>query len=300
MIVGVHADRWIDAYLDHLRVERGLSRKTLEAYAGDVARYQRLLADDGARLEDADAAAIARTLARLTEAGLSARSQARFLSSLRGLYKHLVREGELTSDPMLLVEGPKISRKLPELLSADDVLRLLAAPPRDQLRGLRDAAMLHTLYASGLRVSELVQLRRGDVDLRAGFLSAFGKGRKRRIVPLGELAQESVALYLQRVRPEWARPNEARLFVTARGTGMTRQAFWKNLRRYARAAGIEQRVTPHMLRHSFATHLLEGGADLRVVQALLGHADISTTQVYTHVSAEHLRSMHRRYHPRGA
>jgi integrase/recombinase XerD len=186
------------------------------------------------------------------------------------------------------------------LLSADEVLRLLAAPPRDELRGLRDAAMLHTLYASGLRVSELVQLRRNDVDLRAGFLSAFGKGRKRRIVPLGELAQESVATYLQRVRPEWARPNEARLFVTARGSGMTRQAFWKNLRRYARAAGIRQRVTPHMLRHSFATHLLEGGADLRVVQALLGHSDISTTQVYTHVSAEHLRSMHRRYHPRGA
>jgi integrase/recombinase XerD len=298
--VGVHADRWIDAYLDHLRVERGLSRKTLEAYAGDIARYQRLLADDGARLEDADAAAIARALARLTEAGLSARSQARFLSSLRGLYKHLVREGELASDPMVLVEGPRISRKLPELLSADEVLRLLAAPPRDELRGLRDAAMLHTLYASGLRVSELVQLRRNDVDLRAGFLSAFGKGRKRRIVPLGELAQESVATYLQRVRPEWARPNEARLFVTARGSGMTRQAFWKNLRRYARAAGIRQRVTPHMLRHSFATHLLEGGADLRVVQALLGHSDISTTQVYTHVSAEHLRSMHRRYHPRGA
>jgi integrase/recombinase XerD len=298
--VGVHADRWIDAYLDHLRVERGLSRKTLEAYAGDIARYQRLLADDGARLEDADAAAIARALARLTEAGLSARSQARFLSSLRGLYKHLVREGELASDPMALVEGPRISRKLPELLSADEVLRLLAAPPRDELRGLRDAAMLHTLYASGLRVSELVQLRRNDVDLRAGFLSAFGKGRKRRIVPLGELAQESVATYLQRVRPEWARPNEARLFVTARGSGMTRQAFWKNLRRYARASGIRQRVTPHMLRHSFATHLLEGGADLRVVQALLGHSDISTTQVYTHVSAEHLRSMHRRYHPRGA
>lgn len=298
--MGVHADRWIDAYLDHLRVERGLSRKTLEAYAGDIARYQRLLADDGARLEDADAAAIARALARLTEAGLSARSQARFLSSLRGLYKHLVREGELASDPMALVEGPRISRKLPELLSADEVLRLLAAPPRDELRGLRDAAMLHTLYASGLRVSELVQLRRNDVDLRAGFLSAFGKGRKRRIVPLGELAQESVATYLQRVRPEWARPNEARLFVTARGSGMTRQAFWKNLRRYARAAGIRQRVTPHMLRHSFATHLLEGGADLRVVQALLGHSDISTTQVYTHVSAEHLRSMHRRYHPRGA
>lgn len=297
--MGVHADRWIDAYLDHLRVERGLAHKTLEAYAADFARYSQLLEGRGLSLEDADPAAISAVLAQLTAAGLSARSQARFLSSLRGLYKHLVREGQLAHNPLTLVEGPHVSRRLPELLSATEVLRLLAAPDRNQPLGLRDAAMLHTLYASGLRVSELVQLRSTDVDLRAGFLAAFGKGRKRRLVPLGELAQESVVRYLEQVRPAWARPKEACLFVTQRGKGMTRQAFWKNLKRYTRVAGIAKRVSPHMLRHSFATHLLEGGADLRVVQTLLGHSDISTTQVYTHVSAEHLRKMHRQFHPRG-
>ena len=298
--MGVHADRWIDAYLDHLRVERGLAHKTLEAYASDFTRYLRLLEDHGHGLEDADGAAISAVLAALTQAGLSTRSQARFLSSLRGLYKHLVREGQLAHNPLTLVEGPRVTRKLPNLLSATEVLRLLAAPDRSQLRGLRDAAMLHTLYASGLRVSELVQLRTADVDLRAGFLAAFGKGRKRRLVPLGELAQETITHYLQRVRPAWAPPKEACLFVTQRGGGMTRQAFWKNLKRYTVVAGIAKRVSPHMLRHSFATHLLEGGADLRVVQTLLGHSDISTTQVYTHVSAEHLRKMHRQFHPRGA
>lgn len=297
--MGVHADRWIDTYLDHLRVERGLAHKTLEAYAADFARYLHLLEARGRGLEDADAAAISGVLAALTAAGLSARSQARFLSSLRGLYKHLVREGALAHNPLTLVEGPRVSRRLPKLLSATEVLRLLAAPDRNQPLGLRDAAMLHTLYASGLRVSELVQLRSTDVDLRAGFLAAFGKGRKRRLVPLGELAQESVARYLEQVRPAWARHKEACLFVTQRGKGMTRQAFWKNLKRYARVAGIAKRVSPHMLRHSFATHLLEGGADLRVVQTLLGHSDISTTQVYTHVSPEHLRKMHQQFHPRG-
>jgi integrase/recombinase XerD len=164
---------------------------------------------------------------------------------------------------------------------------------------VRDAAMLHTLYASGLRVSELVELRLADVDLRTGVLSALGKGKKRRIVPFGELARESLTGYLDGVRGRWARAREPCLFVTQRGTGMTRQAFWKNLKRYARVAGIRQRVSPHTLRHSFATHLLEGGADLRVVQTLLGHADLTTTQIYTHVSSEQLRNMHRRFHPRG-
>jgi integrase/recombinase XerD len=179
------------------------------------------------------------------------------------------------------------------------VLRLLAAPDLATARGLRDAAMLHTLYAAGLRVSELVSLDMGDVDLRGSFLSAFGKGRKRRIVPIGELAHGSLLQYLASVRGEWARAGERRLFVTQRGGGMTRQAFWKILKRYSRGVGILKNVTPHMLRHSFATHLLDGGADLRVVQTLLGHSDISTTQIYTHISSDHLRQMHQRYHPRG-
>jgi integrase/recombinase XerD len=297
--VGAHADRWIDAYLDHLRVERGLGRQTIEAYAADLARYSRLLQDAGSGPEDADAGAVAGVLVALTNAGLSARSQARFLSSVRGLYKYLVQESLVSSNPLTLIEAPRLSRKLPNLLSQSEVLRLLAAPDLATPRGVRDAAMLHTLYASGLRVSELVSLDVGDIDLRAGFLAAFGKGRKRRLVPFGALARESLTLYLGTVRGGWARAGARRLFVTQRGTGMTRQAFWKILKRYSRAVGILKNVTPHMLRHSFATHLLEGGADLRVVQTLLGHSDISTTQIYTHVSADHLRTMHQRYHPRG-
>jgi integrase/recombinase XerD len=297
--MGVQADTWIDAYLDQLRVERGLGRLTIAAYAADLARYVALLDQQGSSLATADVRAVSAVLVALTEQGLSARSQARFLSSVRGLYRYLVEENLLSADPLSRVEAPRLSRKLPNLLSQEEILRLLASPDLGQLRGVRDAAMLHTLYAAGLRVSELVELGLGDLDLRGGVLAAFGKGRKRRLVPVGELAQESLARYLQGVRGRWARPNERRLFVTQRGAGMTRQAFWKNLKRYSRAAGIRKNVTPHMLRHSFATHLLQGGADLRIVQTLLGHSDISTTQIYTHVSADHLRTMHQRYHPRG-
>jgi integrase/recombinase XerD len=296
--VGVHADRWIDAYLDHLRVERGLARHTLEAYAADLSRYLGLLESLGADVQTAGPDELRAVVAALREQGLSTRSQARFLSALRGLYKHLVREELIASNPLDLLDSPKVSRKLPSLLSGPEVLRLLAAPDPNDARGMRDAAMLHTLYASGLRVSELVQLKLRDVDLRAGVLSAFGKGSKRRLVPIGALAISAVELYLGAVRGKWAKPKETRMFVTQRGTGMTRQAFWKNLKRYSVVAGITRRVTPHMLRHSFATHMLEGGADLRVVQTLLGHTDISTTQVYTHVSVDHLRKLHQRYHPR--
>jgi integrase/recombinase XerD len=300
--VGVHADRWIDAYLDHLRVERGLARHTLEAYAADLSRYLGLLESLGSPCADVQSVGpeeLSAVLAALRAAGLSTRSQARFLSSLRGLYKHLVREELIAKNPLELLDSPKVTRKLPSLLSGPEVLRLLAAPDPTDPRGMRDAAMLRTLYAAGLRVSELVQLRMRDVDLRAGVLSAFGKGSKRRLVPIGALAIDSVERYLGSVRGQWAKPRESCLFVTRRGTGMTRQAFWKNLKRYSVIAGITRRVSPHMLRHSFATHLLEGGADLRVVQTLLGHTDISTTQVYTHVGVEHLRQLHQRFHPRG-
>jgi integrase/recombinase XerD len=297
--VGAHADRWIDAYLDHLRIERGLGHRTIEAYAGDLARFAQLLQAAGRGIEDADAVAVSTVLVALTAAGLSARSQARFLSSVRGLYKYLVQESLIAANPLSSIEAPRLSRKLPNLLSESEVLRLLAAPDLATPRGVRDAAMLHTLYAAGLRVSELVSLDLGDLDLRGSFLAAFGKGRKRRLVPIGELARASLTHYLETVRGRWARTGERRLFVTQRGAGMTRQAFWKILKRYSRGVGILKNVTPHMLRHSFATHLLDGGADLRVVQTLLGHSDISTTQIYTHISSDHLRQMHQRYHPRG-
>ena len=286
--------------MDHLRVERALGPRTLEAYAGDLARFVTLLAARGRSVADADAGAVSAVLVALTDAGLSARSQARFLSSVRGLYKYLREERCLALDPLSIVAAPRLSRKLPNLLTHQEVLGLLAAPDVRTALGARDAAMLHTLYAAGLRVSELVDLKLSDLNLPAGFLAAFGKGRKRRLVPLGELARESLARYLGSVRGAWARAGEKRVFVTRLGRGMTRQAFWKIIKAYSRGAGIRKNVTPHMLRHSFATHLLEGGADLRVVQTLLGHTDISTTQVYTHVSGEHLRAMHERYHPRGA
>ncbi len=297
--VGAHADRWIDAYLDHLRVERALGRLTIEAYASDLTRFATLLESVGSSVEYADARALHAVLVEQGARGLSARSQARFLSSVRGFYRYLIQERLLAKNPLDLVESPRVSRKLPSLLSLSEVLRLLAAPDRSQLRGVRDAAMLYTMYAAGLRVSEVVELKLGDVDLRAGWVAAFGKGRKRRLVPLGDPATQAIAEYLAKVRGAWAAAGERCMFVTQRGGGMTRQAFWKALKVHGKVAGIAKNLTPHMLRHSFATHLLQGGADLRVVQTLLGHADIGTTQIYTHVTGDHLRDMHRRFHPRG-
>jgi integrase/recombinase XerD len=290
---------WTDAYLEHLKVERGLGAKTIEAYSSDLMRFLADLETRHRTLADLDAGCISGALVELSRSGLCARSQARFLSSLRGLFKYLIDEQLIARNPMELIESPRLNRKLPALLSRDDMLRLLAAPNRHNPRGVRDAAMLHTMYAAGLRVSELVQLQLADLDLKAGFLTAFGKGRKRRLVPLGEPARDAIDTYLKQVRGRWARPDERYVFVTSRGKRMTRQGFWKLIRGYARDAGIAKEISPHTLRHSFATHLLLGGADLRVVQTLLGHADITTTQIYTHVTGEHLKSMHERFHPRG-
>lgn len=290
---------WVDMYLDHLKVERGLGAKTIEAYSGDIARYVGFLEKEGRALDTADVGTLAGMLLSLSKSGLAGRSQARFLSSLRGLYKHLISERLVTSDPTALIDSPKLGRKLPSLLNASEVLRLLAVPDDGSKRGTRDTAMLHVMYAAGLRVSELVTLQLGDLDLKAGFVTAFGKGRKRRVVPLGVPAQHALTRYLAEVRPGWARPDVDNVFLTHGKSGMTRQGFWKLIKRYGRAAGITKRLSPHMLRHSFATHLLQGGADLRVVQTLLGHSDITTTQVYTHVTGDHLRSAHQRFHPRG-
>lgn len=291
-------DAWVDGYLEHLQVERGLSVRTLAAYAADLARVRTELGD-GRALGEADTGAISGVLVQLSRQGLAARSQARLVSTLRGFFRHMLSERAIASDPMELISSPKRSQRLPSLLNQRDVMALLAAPDRDTPRGLRDAAMLLTLYAAGLRVSELVGLKLADVDLRGGFVTVLGKGGKRRVVPLDGTACNAIELYRQRVRPLWARPTEARLFLTARRKPMTRQGFWKLIRAYGRAAGIAKRLTPHVIRHSFATHLLQGGADLRAVQAMLGHADIGTTQIYTHVTGDHIRAMHARCHPRG-
>ncbi len=292
-------DLQVDRYLAHLKVERGLSALTLEAYATDLARFGEHLETEGEGVEGVGAEVLAGFLVGLAHAGVGARSQARYLSSIRGFFKHLLREGERKSDPSELLEAPKIARRLPHVLSREEVLRLLDAPEGDKPNRVRDRAMLQTMYAAGLRVTELVTLRTADLNLEAGFVNAFGKGERRRVVPLGAVAREAIEVYLRDIRPKWAKSATAELFLTSRGKPMTRQAMWKNIKGYALKVGIDKEISPHKLRHSFATHLLVGGADLRAVQTMLGHADISTTQIYTHVSGEHLARMLSLYHPRG-
>ncbi len=292
-------DGALDDYIQHLRVERGLSQHTVGAYARDLGRFGARVKADNTPLAKVDEATVAGYLVTLSHEGLSARTQARALSAIRGFFRFLVQEGRQGRDPTELLEGPRLLRRLPDVLNRDEILRLLRAPAGDKPNRVRDRAMLHTMYAAGLRVSELVNLDLGDLNLGEGFLSALGKGNKQRIVPIGEHARVAMVQYLSEVRPKWARPASRACFVTARGKAMTRQGFWSIVKKYARAAGITKQISPHKLRHSFATHLLAGGADLRSVQTMLGHADISTTQIYTHVTGDHLRKMHERYHPRG-
>jgi integrase/recombinase XerD len=293
-------DAAVQQFLDHLKVERELTPATVEAYGRDLAAFARFAVARGA----ATAAAVRAIdvldyLAKLTDDRLSARSQARKLVALRQLCKFLRAERLIEVDPTAEIDLPRFGRKLPEFLSVEEMDRLLGAPDRRTVRGLRDGAMLETLYASGLRVSELVRLRLRDISLDAGYLRAFGKGRKERLVPVGEVALAGLRAYLEGGRPAFSRGRAVEtLFITGRGRGMTRQGFWKLVGRYARAAGIRKRISPHKLRHSFATHLVERGADLRAVQAMLGHADIGTTEIYTHLSRGHLRSVYHRFHPR--
>ncbi|MCS6798341.1 MAG: site-specific tyrosine recombinase XerD [Myxococcota bacterium] len=291
--------RLLDRWLVHLRVERGVGARTLEAYARDARRFLNHCRRAQRRVVDADAATVAGHFVALSRAGLAARSQARHLSAIRGWYRWLLAERLVERDPTEALESPRIGRRLPRVLSHDQVLALLQAPDRAQPRGLRDATMLHLAYAAGLRVSELVGLRTGDVDLETGFVSVRGKGGRRRIVPIGAPARSMLAAWLEGPRRRWAPHGSDALFVTERRRPMTRQGFFAIVRKYARAAGIARVVSPHVLRHCFATHLLSGGADLRVVQTLLGHADIATTQVYTHVASDRLAETVARHHPRG-
>jgi integrase/recombinase XerD len=297
----------LDRYLTGLIAERGLSANTVEGYRRDLAKLQAFLQGQGRD----NAASLARTdvprlLEFLRSQNLAPPSVARCLAACRGLYRFLLGEGLVRHDPFLNITVPKTSRRLPKALAFADVQRLLDAPSRWETRkgrhpeALRDDAMLEVLYATGLRVSELVKLDLEAVNLPVGFLRAMGKGSKQRVVPLGAVAVRKLRRYLEGGRSQLLKVRTSnRLFVTRSGGGMTRQGFWKILRRYARAAGIQRSISPHMLRHSFATHLLERGADLRAVQMLLGHANISTTQIYTHVERERLKQLHKRHHPRG-
>jgi integrase/recombinase XerD len=289
----------VDAYLAHLRVERALSPHTVSAYGRDLAGFVAFASERGvsepARI---DLGLVSGWLGSLGRAGQSPRTAARKLSAARGLVRFLLREGEISEDPTRLAARPRLGRRLPRPLSQNEMIRLIETPDITSERGRRDRAMLSVAYAAGLRVSELVGLTLGDVDLRRGVVSVLGKGNKRRLVPLGEVALAHLEAYLAaRTEPSRARPDV--LFPSPRGGPLTRQGFWKIVGQHARAAGIPAHVHPHRLRHSFATHLLTGGADLRSVQTLLGHAHVVTTEVYTHVSRERLRAVHRRSHPRG-
>lgn len=285
----------IDLYLDFLRAERGLSLHSLEAYARDL-RFLlvRLPAGSTPTTED-----VRKVLDGAVEAGLSPRSRVRMISAWRGFFRYRLREKAAAGNPMELIDLPKLKRGLPKVMSEDDVERLLSSPDVSKVQGVRDAAMLQLLYATGLRVSELVNLEAGQLRLDEGYLIAFGKRSKERPVPLGKVANQAVREYLGGARALLLGQRASRfLFVTSRGTAMTRQGFWKLLRGYALKAGIRGRFSPHTLRHSFATHLLGHGADLRSVQLMLGHADLTTTQIYTHVTRERLKQVYDQFHPR--
>lgn len=290
----------IGAYLDHLRLERGLSPHTVAAYRADLMRLSDWAGARGAAAAGAITPALLDGyLAHLTASGLAPSSIARKISAARGFVRHLLKAGDLARDPTVHLRPPRPWRRLPRALPEADVARLLEPTLEPGPLGLRNAAMLELMYASGLRVSEAVGLRLDGIDLHAGHVRVTGKGDRERLVPMGAVAVERLTDYLRGARPALARGRSAAcLFITSRGRAMTRQTCWHMLRRRALMCGIEP-VSPHALRHSFATHLLDHGADLRVVQALLGHADIGTTQVYTHVSRARLREVHRRFHPRG-
>ncbi len=298
--MGSPLDPALDLFLAHVRVEKGLAANSVEAYGRDLRRYLEFLAGRGVPSWDAvGRVEVQAHLASLVERGISPRSQARALSAIRSLHRLLAADRIAPSDPTDEIDAPRSGRRLPRLLSVEEVERLLAAPAPRTAAGLRDRAMLELLYATGLRVSELVSLGVNQVDLESRVVLARGKGSRERLVPVGAPAVEALRAWLAGPRERMLKGRRSRdLFVTPRGGRMTRQGFWKLIARYARAAGIRNRVSPHGLRHSFATHLLAGGADLRAVQAMLGHADVSTTQIYTHVDRSQLRRLYDRHHPR--
>ena len=292
---------FMDQYLNYLLIEKGLSANTLDSYRADLKRFADFLHACGIRsLLDADSSVILRHLISLRDSGMGPRSRARHLVTLRGFFKFLIQEKILERNPASRIDLPKSGLKLPDVLSVQEIDRILNMPDTHKLAGIRNAAMIELMYAAGLRVTELVTVKIQDVNLDGCCVRVFGKGAKERMVPFGQPARQKIDFYVTTARPLILRPYTSPfLFVARAGKPMTRQGFWKILKQYARAAGISKPITPHSLRHSFASHLLEGGADLRSVQIMLGHVDISTTQIYTHVAREHLKRMHEKYHPRG-
>lgn len=293
---------YLKHFLHYLAVERGLARNTLEAYERDLTSFLEYMSDKQGitTLDQVDRVHIVNYLMFLRESGRASSTVARTMTSIRSFFKFLVREQILAADPSIYMDTPKTDKKLPKVMNLEEVERLLDAPQVKEPAGIRDKAMLELLYASGIRVSELVSLNVGDLNLGMGFVRCIGKGSKERIIPLGRIALDWLDRYIQTARPKLlkGRLSEQALFVNRNGGRMTRQGFWKIIKQYGKEANIDKDITPHMLRHSFATHLLENGADLRAVQEMLGHSDISTTQIYTHVTKLRMKDVYNRTHPR--
>jgi len=291
----------LDDYLSRLSVDKGLSQATIEAYSNDILDFIDFIIKQKIKEpKEIDSYHILLWLKKLRERGIIATSIARRLSSLRGFFKFLVKEYNLEKDPISNITSPKLGRKLPIVLSISEVERLLEQPNIKNPRGLRDKALLELVYACGLRVSEAVTLKMPQIEFSTGFLRVFGKGNKERIIPIGEIAIYWIKKYISEARPILLKNTQSMyVFIGNKGRPISRQRFWQILKNYTIKAGISENVTPHVLRHCFATHLLEGGADLRVVQMLLGHASLSTTQIYTHLNLSYLRQIHKEFHPRG-
>lgn len=293
-------DTLLSEFVTYLAVEKNRSPNTIEAYRRDGKRFLKMIGYKGPQtLNSLKPRDITEYMQKLRDSGLSSVSTARNLAAVKVLYRFLAAEGIVNSNPAEAVESPRLWRRVPGVLSTQEVERLLAAPKLENPRGLRDSAMLETLYATGLRVSELIMIRLKDLNLDVGYLSTLGKGSKERVIPLGEVAKERIESYRLTGRPALLKGESTEfLFVTRLNKPMTRQAFWKIVKKYARAAGITKKISPHSLRHSFATHLLENGADLRSVQKMLGHSDITTTQIYTHVAKTRIKELYDKIHPR--
>jgi integrase/recombinase XerD len=298
--VSADSETMIDKFLDAIWMERGLSKNTLGAYRADLMALARFIADDAREIVRAQKPDLLAFIAWRVEQGAKPRSTARQLSSFRRFYRYLCREGVIADDPTADIEMPRIGRSLPKSLTEEEVEALLDAPNTDEPLGHRDRAMLELLYATGLRVSELINLKQNQVNLNQGVLRIVGKGDRERLIPLGDESQRWLREFMEGPRVEILLERQTDyMFPTRRGDRMTRQAFWHIIKRYAQKAGVKKKLSPHTLRHAFATHLLNNGADLRVVQLLLGHSDLSTTQIYTHVARERLKDLHGAHHPRG-
>lgn len=290
----------IEEFLSYLSVEKGMASNTLSSYRSDLSKFSEFLkSQKSGSVQDISRHTIISFMLKERDRGLSSNSVSRELACLKSFFKFLIKENKIKEDPANIIESPKLWKKLPFALNLNEVEALLAAPNLREPMGIRDKACLELMYATGMRVSEIVYLKMDDVNMEVGFVKCFGKGSKERIVPFGRKAKESVVRYLERARSVFLKKKVSNfLFLTRLGKSMSRQTFWKIIKRYAREAGIKKKITPHTLRHSFATHIMERGADLRVVQEMLGHSDISTTQIYTHISKDRLKSIHQKFHPR--